>query len=68
MGCAEISEAILSQAPQAKVLATSREPLHVSGEVVRQIPPLDPQNGMMLIMDRADQAGVKLSLMVPKLM
>jgi len=55
-GCAEFAEKILTQAPDAKVLATSREPLHISGESVWQVPPLSVQSGVELFLERARQA------------
>jgi predicted ATPase/class 3 adenylate cyclase len=38
--CAELVDAILERDGPAKVVATSREPLDVPGELVRRIPPL----------------------------
>jgi predicted ATPase/class 3 adenylate cyclase len=38
--CADVVQAILSSCPSIKVLATSREPLRVPGEVVLRVPPL----------------------------
>jgi non-specific serine/threonine protein kinase len=38
--CAILAEAILRQAPKVTLLATSRQPLDVSGESTYQIPPL----------------------------
>ncbi len=37
---ARLAEALLSACPKLRVLATSREPLGVRGEAVRQVPPL----------------------------
>lgn len=56
-GCAEFAEKILTQAPQARMLTTSREPLHISGEFVRQVPPLAVQDGVELFVERARQAA-----------
>ncbi len=56
-GCAEFAEAVLTSAPGAKVVATSREPLHISGETVRQIPPLSIEDGMKLFLERGYQSG-----------
>lgn len=39
--CAELTEHTLGLCPDVSILATSREPLGVSGEVVWQVPPLD---------------------------
>ena len=38
--CAELTRALLSSAPGLRVLATSREPLGVPGEVICPVPPL----------------------------
>ena len=46
--CAELADALLRACPDLRVLATSREPLGVPGEVVRTVPPLavpDPADG-----------------------
>jgi predicted ATPase/class 3 adenylate cyclase len=45
--CAEISNAILSAAPNVRIIATSREPLHVPGEQTYPVLPLP-------VPDRAD--------------
>ena len=39
-GCAEIAETLLRSAPQLQILATSREPLRVPGEMVYHVPSL----------------------------
>ena len=38
--CAELAKALLQAGPQVKILATSREPLHVAGETTFPVPPL----------------------------
>jgi predicted ATPase/class 3 adenylate cyclase len=38
--CAELAKALLQAGPQVNVLATSRESLHVSGEMTFSVPPL----------------------------
>ena len=38
--CAELVTVLLRSAPEVRILATSREPLGVDGETVRQVPPL----------------------------
>jgi predicted ATPase len=46
--CAELASAVTSRCPDVVVLATSREPLRVSGETVWLVPPLrlpDPEAG-----------------------
>jgi predicted ATPase/DNA-binding XRE family transcriptional regulator len=40
-GCAELVEALLSSCPGVRVVATSRQPLWLPGEVVRVVPPLE---------------------------
>jgi predicted ATPase len=39
--CAALAEGLLGRCPQLRVLATSREPLGIIGEVVLAVPPLD---------------------------
>ncbi|QMU58958.1 MAG: hypothetical protein GKR98_12610 [Boseongicola sp.] len=56
-GCAGFAETILSQAPDVRILATSREPLHISGEFVHQVAPLNVDDGVALFFERARQAG-----------
>ena len=56
-GCAEFAQMVLSLAPETKILATSREPLHISGEYVRQVPPLTIDDGVALFQQRARQSG-----------
>jgi non-specific serine/threonine protein kinase len=38
--CARLTETLLSHCPNLRILATSREPLRVSGEVTWRVPPL----------------------------
>ncbi|MDA5095144.1 LuxR C-terminal-related transcriptional regulator [Aliiroseovarius sp. KMU-50] len=61
-GCAEMVETILANAPDARVLATSREPMHLTGEYVRQILPLRIDDGIALFEERARQAGSPITL------
>ncbi|HKJ62286.1 MAG TPA: NB-ARC domain-containing protein, partial [Hyphomicrobiales bacterium] len=57
-GCAELCERVLSSAPDAHVLATSRDPMHITGEVIRQVPPLSIEDGVALFEERSRQAGI----------
>lgn len=43
--CARLCDAILKSCPKANILATSREPLGISGENVITVPPLDVFGG-----------------------
>lgn len=55
-GCAEFVKKVLAQAPEAKVLTTTREPLRISGEFVRRVLPLSMDDGTKLFRARAQQA------------
>lgn len=47
--CAQLAYALLTAAPGLRVLATSREPLHVTGETIWPVPPLArPEPGAFL--------------------
>ncbi len=55
--CAELVEVCLRARPELKVLATSREPLGLSGEAVWLVPPLElPEPSMALAEARACEA------------
>jgi predicted ATPase/DNA-binding CsgD family transcriptional regulator len=54
--------AMLAGAPGLRILATSREPLVVPGEVTWRIPELDPDDAVALFVERAGQASPDLSL------
>ena len=46
--CAELAKQLLQSGPRLKILASSREPLHVAGETLYPVPSLsvpDPRNG-----------------------
>ena len=50
--CARLAEALLLVCPHLHILATSREPLHIPGEVVWPVPPLElPDQGQPLALD-----------------
>ncbi|HEX9993530.1 MAG TPA: BTAD domain-containing putative transcriptional regulator [Acidimicrobiales bacterium] len=57
---AGLAEALLSGAGRLHVLATSREPLRVPGEVVFAVPPLDRDDAVTLFADRAVAASRNL--------
>ena len=74
--CAVLTDSMLREAPDLRVLATSRQPLGISGEQVVHVDPLIvPEAGtplilartaqaeaVALLMDRADGAGANLVL------
>jgi predicted ATPase/class 3 adenylate cyclase/Tfp pilus assembly protein PilF len=47
----------LERAPQARFLVTTREVLGIAGEDVLALPPLSPQEGAALFIERAERAG-----------
>ncbi len=51
--CAALIETLLKSAPGLRVLATSREPLGIRGEVSRSLQPLDGAEGAALFTERA---------------
>ncbi len=53
---AEVTAELLAAAPALKIIATSREPLGVEGEVTWVVPPLSEADGVDLFIDRARQA------------
>jgi predicted ATPase len=59
-GVAKIVKAVLSQCPAMTVMTTSREPLHLSGEQVYRLGPLD--DAARLFLERAHQAAPSLAL------
>jgi predicted ATPase/DNA-binding SARP family transcriptional activator len=55
-GCARVAEGLLRACPGLRVLATSREPLHIAGEVDWRVPSLARPEAVRLFAERA--AGV----------
>jgi predicted ATPase/class 3 adenylate cyclase/DNA-binding CsgD family transcriptional regulator len=53
--CAELAQALLRAAPALRVLATSREPLGVPGELTWRVPSLGEDAGVRLFAERAAQ-------------
>ena len=53
--CAEFVEGLLKAAPGVRILATSREPLGIVGDMARDVPPLDTVDGVALFCERARQ-------------
>jgi predicted ATPase/class 3 adenylate cyclase/DNA-binding CsgD family transcriptional regulator len=50
---AELSEALLRSVADLTVLATSREPLGITGELAWRVPPMDSESSVELFVDRA---------------
>jgi predicted ATPase/transcriptional regulator with XRE-family HTH domain len=61
--CAELVDTLLRACPRLHVVATSREPLAVAGEIIWVVRPLDMLTGRRLFMDRAAaaQGGFELT-------
>jgi predicted ATPase/DNA-binding SARP family transcriptional activator len=70
--CAELAQALLVSCPRLRILATSREPLGVAGEVDYQVPPLtlpaaagaseaDSSDAVLLLLARARAARPRLN-------
>lgn len=78
-GCAKVADALLRRGRQVHVLATSREPLAISGEAIYRVRPLavpdedgvspDAQefDAVALLLDRAGSQGADLDLDPPNL-
>ncbi len=50
---ADVAQRLLLECPDVTVLATSREPLGVPGETVWHVPPLDEEDALALLVERA---------------
>ena len=59
---AEVAASLMAAAPALKVVATSREPLGVGGEMTWGVPPLIEADGLELFTDRARQAWPQFRL------
>ena len=59
---AKVLSDLLAAAPALKVVATSREPLGVGGEVTWAVPPLNDADAVELFSDRARQARPQFQL------
>jgi predicted ATPase/DNA-binding CsgD family transcriptional regulator len=64
--CASLIETLLKEASGLRVLATSREPLGISGEVSRSLPPLNDVEGVALFVERAQQLMPEFVLSKPE--
>ena len=51
--CAHLADALLAHSPRLRIVATSREPLGITGESLFVVPPLDDDPAVRLFADRA---------------
>jgi predicted ATPase/DNA-binding SARP family transcriptional activator len=51
--CAHLADALLARSPGLRIVATSREPLGITGESLFVVPPLDEDPAVRLFADRA---------------
>ena len=58
--CAELGTALLGACPNLRILATSREPLGISGEAVCRLEPLHPEHAYRLFLERARERSPEL--------
>jgi predicted ATPase/DNA-binding SARP family transcriptional activator len=59
---AHLAEELLGRCPRLRVLATSREPLGITGETLSPVPPLPPEPAVLLFTDRVEAARPGLAL------
>jgi predicted ATPase/DNA-binding SARP family transcriptional activator len=60
--CAHLADALLAHSPQLRIMATSREPLGITGESLFVVPPLDEDPAVRLFADRAAAVSPDFSL------
>jgi predicted ATPase/DNA-binding SARP family transcriptional activator len=60
--CAHLADALLAHSPQLRIVATSREPLGITGESLFVVPPLDEDPAAALFADRAAAVSPDFSL------
>ena len=60
--CARLVEGLLATCPNLRVLATSREPLHIAGEVNWRVPSLSPPEAERLFAERASDVSSRFAL------
>jgi predicted ATPase/DNA-binding SARP family transcriptional activator len=60
--CARLAEGLLTTCPNLRILATSREPLHVAGEVDWRVPSLAPPEATQLFAERASGVSSRFVL------
>src|SRR5213593_1847983 len=62
MSASDVAAALLGTAPELRIIATSREPLGVGGEVTWAVPPLVEADALALFVDRARQVWPQFRL------
>jgi predicted ATPase/DNA-binding SARP family transcriptional activator len=60
--CAHLADALLAHSPQLRIVATSREPLGITGESLFVVPPLDEDPAVRLFADRAAAVSQEFTL------
>ena len=58
--CAELGMTLLGACPNLRILATSREPLDITGEAVWRLEPLQPEHAYRLFLERARERNPEL--------
>jgi predicted ATPase/DNA-binding SARP family transcriptional activator len=60
--CAHLADALLAHSPRLRIVATSREPLGITGESLFVVPPLDEYPAVRLFADRAAAVSPEFTL------
>jgi predicted ATPase len=60
--CAHLADALLAHSPRLRIVATSREPLGITGESLFVVPPLDEDPAVRLFADRAAAVSPEFTL------
>jgi predicted ATPase/DNA-binding SARP family transcriptional activator len=60
--CAHLADALLAHSPRLRIVATSREPLGITGESLFVVPPLDEDPAVRLFADRAAAVSPEFGL------
>jgi predicted ATPase len=60
--CAHLADALLARSPQLRIVATSREPLGITGESLFVVPPLGEDPAVRLFADRAAAISPEFTL------
>jgi predicted ATPase/DNA-binding SARP family transcriptional activator len=60
--CAHLADALLAHSPQLRIVATSREPLGITGESLFVVPPLGEDPAVRLFTDRAAAVSPEFTL------